>query len=349
MAGEPNGVKARARRILYALISEYIATGEPVGSRRLAARYGIDVSPATIRSELAALEQAGLVRQPHASAGRVPTDQGFRVFVDALMQLRELAEEDRQLIADRIDSLSDGESSLREAGRLLSALTGHAAVVSLPKSKDEVLLHVRLVPIDEHKILVVLVTQNGQVQNRVVKRAQRVSASELERMSNYLETNVAGRTLPEARDHFAREAEAEREDYQQLRHYSLAMLDAALAGHKGPASLVIEGQTRLFDRPEFSDGERIKQFLRTFEDRQQLLDVLDRTLLAGGVQVLIGAETKLAQIEDISLVSATYDSDGEAVGALAVVGLTRMDYARIVPLVEFTAQRLGASLKKESE
>jgi len=338
---------ARARRILYALTTEYVATGEPVGSRRLANRYGIDLSPATIRNVLADLEDAGLVMQPHTSAGRIPTNLGFRVFVDALVQMRELSEEDRQTIAQRMMGLRDDPDPLREAGKVLSALTGSAAVVRLPRPREERLSQIRFMTLRSDELLAVMITESGQIENRIVRSNRLLDPSELERIHNYLETLVTGRTLLEARDHIAREMEAERGTYQELRKHAMDVLDAAMSGQVPSERIVIEGQSLLFNRPEFSEGHKIRQFVKAFEDKQQLLELLERTMMSGGVHVALGAEAQMADLNDVGLVSASYDGPNNAAGALAVVGLMRMDYGRVVPLVRFAAEALSASLREE--
>ncbi|MFW5875274.1 MAG: heat-inducible transcriptional repressor HrcA [Myxococcota bacterium] len=333
---------ARSRRILYAVLAEYIATGEPVGSRKLARRYGINLSPASVRNVLADLEEAGYLAQPHTSAGRVPTDAGFRLFVDALVQMREVTSQDRDAVLSRLRQLDPGRDDIiREAGRLLATMTGAAAVLTAPRLDEERLTQIRFLPLRPGHLLAVLVTRSGAVQNRAVPVAEELSASELERLNNYLNELVAGSTLREIRERVAREMDDERGEYHLLQQQTDALLDrAAQAGDEVPVQMVIEGQGVLFDRPEFADAEKIRGYLRTFEDKERLLVLLDRTLATGGVRVLIGAEAELEDLSDVSLVAAHYGHGGAAAGSLGIIGPTRMDYAKVVPLVEFTAQCL---------
>ena len=335
----PSELNFRSRKILYAVLTEYIASGEPVGSRRLSKRYGINLSPATIRNVLSDLEDAGFLHQPHTSAGRVPTDLGFRVFVDALVQMRDVAVDDREKILQRLRHLTPGRDDvIRETGRLLSSLTGAAAVLTAPKPTDEALAEVRFIPLRPGQVLAVLVTQGGGVQNRVVAWDDEGGAESLERINNYLRDVIRGRTLRAARDHLAQSVEDERDEYDALRRKVHAMVASTLAEQEeAKAEVVIEGQGRLFDRPEFVDVEKIRRYLRTFEDRERLLLLVDRTLGAGGIQVLIGSETNLTDVEDVSLISTAYSSAGGG-GALGVIGPQRMDYAKVVPLVDFTAR-----------
>lgn len=331
----------RARRILYAVVSEYIATGEPVGSRRVSKRYGINLSPATIRNELADLEEAGCLAQPHHSAGRVPTEMGFRVFIDALVQLRDVAAEDRAAILARMQQLRPGvDDVLREAGRLLSSLTGAAAVVTRPRGEMEHLAQIRFMPLPEGSMLAVIVTRTGTIQNRILPLPDPIDPAELERIHNLLADVSRDRslTLADMREELARAMANERDEYQRLRRRAKQFIDATAAATIRTEEVIIEGQGLLFDRPEFADSEKIRGFLRTFEEKERLLDLLDRTIAAGGVQVLVGSEANLVEAPDIGLISTSYRTNGVRVGTLAIVGPTRMDYAKLMPLVGFAAQ-----------
>lgn len=331
----------RSRRILYAVLAEYISTGEPVGSRKLARRYGISLSPASIRNVLADLEEAGYLAQPHTSAGRVPTDMGFRFFVDALVQMREVSGQDREAIFARLRSLDPSRDEvIREAGRLLATLTGAAAVVTAPRFDEERLTQVRFLPLRPGQMLAVLVTRGGSVQNRVFPVPEPPEPAELERLNNYLNELVVGRTLREMREVLAQQMEHERDDYHLLRRQAAALLHSAERVRDEHPEMVIEGQGVLFDRPEFTDVDKLRGYLRAFEDRERLLVLLDRTLVAGGVQVLIGAEAELEDLSDVSVVAAQYGQEGSAAGSLGIIGPTRMDYAKVVPLVGFTARTL---------
>lgn len=331
----------RARKILYAVVTEYIATGEPVGSRKLAKRYGLNLSPATIRNVLADLSDAGLLTQPHTSAGRVPTNAGFRLFVDALVQMREVASDDREAVLDRMRELRPGvDDMVREAGRLLASIAGAAAVVTRPKSDSEVLTQLRFMPLRPGELLAVVITGSGAIQNRVIAAPDGFDIHELERLHNYLDERVSGSTLSEVREKLAQDLDSERDQVGQLRAMARQILEATQVD-AAPAEVVIEGQGFLFDRPEFSDADKIRRYLRTFDERERLLGLLDSTLAAGGVHVLIGSETELEDVVDISLISATYRRGGMRAGTLGIIGPTRMDYQKLVPLVGFTAQAMS--------
>lgn len=336
----------RARKILYALVTEYIATGEPVGSRTLSKRYGLNLSAATIRNELTDLEELGCVSQPHTSAGRVPTELGFRVFIDALAQMRDVSERDRAAVLRRMSQLRPGvDDVLREAARTLASLSGAAAVVTR-RADLEAIAHLRFMPLGERRLLVVLVLQSGAVHNRVVETREPLSSDELERVHNYLAEltsrprpdGEAPPSLADLRSALAEIVARERDAYDGLRRRARDLVEAASDAARDESTLVIEGQGALFDRREFEDPEKIRRFLRTFEERERLLELLDRVIAAGGVQVLVGSETALEPVDDVGVISTSYRAHGVASGTLGLIGPSRLDYAKLMPLVGFTAQ-----------
>lgn len=340
--GQPE-LTFRARKILYAVISEYVATGEPVGSRRIAKRYGINLSPATIRNVLADLTDAGVLCQPHTSSGRIPSERGFRLFVDGLTQMRDVTTDDRTAVLERMRELRPGIDDLvREAGRLLATLAGVAAVVTRPRADTAPLSQIRFMALKPGELLAVVIGERGTIQNRVITAPGSLDRSALERLNNYIEANVAGRTLAELREFFATEVDTERE----LRDRAKQVVEAATEGDV-TTQIVIEGRSVLFDRPEFTDADKIRQYLRTFDEKERLVDLLDQTIAAGGVHVLIGSETELDQSSDISVISANYKLNGVNAGTLGIIGPTRMDYGKLVPLVGFTAQVMSDVLDGE--
>jgi len=351
-AGRPRAtpdLAYRARKILYALVSEYIATGEPVGSRTLSKRHGLNLSAATIRNELTDLEDLGCVSQPHTSAGRIPTELGFRVFIDALAQMRDVSERDRSAVLARMRQLRPGvDDVVREAARMLASLSGAAAMVTRRADRDAI-AHLRFMPLGDRRLLVVIVWQSGAVQNRVIEISESLASDELERLHNYLAELTAsgpraegepGLSLSELRAALADAVARERDAYDGMRRRAKEIVDAAAAASPSAMddSLVIEGQGALFDRREFSDPEKIRRFLRTFEERERLLGLLDRAIAAGGVQVLVGSEAELGPADDVGVISTSYRAHGVASGSLGVIGPSRLDYAKLMPLVGFTAQ-----------
>ena len=336
----------RAQQILYAVVTEYIASGEPVGSRTLAKRYALGLSAASIRNVLADLEESSYLAQPHTSAGRVPTDQGFRFFIDALMRVREVSAEDRSKVAERLQKLRTGEQDARkEIGKVLSSLTGAAAVLTTPSPDEESLDQIRFLLMREGQLLAVLVNRSGTVQNRVVSLERKLEASELERVHKYLDNKIKGHTLLEIRDALIAELKAEQGEYRKLCEQAVSIVEATLGENKGP-ELLIEGHEALLENPEFSDAERLRALMRTLEDKERLVELLDRTLQASGVRVTIGSETQLDSVQDLSLISANYGHEG----TLGILGPKRMDYSKVVPLVGYTAKLMGELLdQRDSE
>ncbi len=331
----------RHRRILFAVVTEYIASGKPVSSRQIAKRYTLNLSPATIRNVLADLEDSELLHQPHTSAGRVPTDGGFRFFVDAMATAGEISDAHRTALIHRLRSLEPGADAVRETGQLLSHLTGTATIIARPSVADARLDQLRFIRLAGDRTLAVLVMRSGSVENRVVVTELAVDDHSLERVNNYLAELVSGRTLRAVRDLLAARLATEQGQYRQLRRQAQQMVEATVEGQAESASVVIEGQGALFDRPEFGDAEKIRSYLSAFEEKQRLLELLERTLETDGVQVFIGHEAALTDVQDISVISSPYRRDGSTIGSFGIVGPTRMDYRQYVPLVGFAADVLS--------
>jgi len=331
----------RHRRILFAVVTEYIASGKAVSSRRIAKRYAIKLSPATIRNVLADLEEAELLHQPHTSAGRVPTDAGFRRFVDAMATAGEISDAHRTALIRRLQDLEPGADAVRETGQLLSRLTGTATIIAQPAVVGATLDQLRFMRLSSGRTLAVLVTHSGAVENRVVVTELDVDDQSLERVNNYLAELVGGRTLQAVRDVLAVRLATEKSQYQVLRKQAQQMVEATVEGRMERARVVIEGQGALFDRPEFGDAEKIRRYVSAFEEKQKLLELLEQTLLTDGVQVFIGSEAALDDVDDISVISSPYRRDGARIGSFGIVGPTRMDYKKYVPLVGFAADVLS--------
>jgi heat-inducible transcriptional repressor len=341
----------RHRRILFAVVTEYIASGTAVSSRRIAKRYAIKLSPATIRNVLVDLEDAELLHQPHTSAGRVPTDAGFRCFVDAMASAGmvlsgeqtagEISDAHRTALIQRLQDLEPDADAVRETGQLLSRLTGTATIIARPPVAEATLDQLRFMRLSRGRTLAVLVTRSGGVENRVVVTELDVDDHTLERVNNYLAELVGGRTLQSVRDVLAVRLATEQGQYQVLRKQAQQMVEATVEGRMERAQVVIEGQGALFDRPEFGDAEKIRGYLNAFEEKQKLLELLEQTLLADGVQVFIGSEAALDGVGDVSVISSPYRKDGASIGSFGIVGPTRMDYKKYVPLVGFAADVLS--------
>jgi heat-inducible transcriptional repressor len=335
----------RAKQILYVAITEFVATGEPVGSRTLAKR-GVDLSPASIRNVLADLEDAGYLQQPHTSAGRVPTDRAFRLFIDALMEIRQITEGERVRIHDGLATLEPGPAMLRETGKLLSDLTGTAALIRAPRAETMTLKHLRFIPTMPGELLAVVVFTNGTVQNRFFKGS--VQEPELTQIHNLLDDVIEGRTLGELRELFARRLATERVQQDGLRRRAFELGEAAVAGVGEESDVVIEGQAKLFNQPEFANAESAAQLASLLDERVQLVHLLDATLDAKGTTVVVGREAGVGDGQ-LALVAAPYTDHGRNAGTVAVVGPTRMDYPKVVPIVAATAKAISAALDRAAK
>jgi heat-inducible transcriptional repressor len=340
-------VPNRARKILFAVVTEFIATGDPVGSRTLARKYGLDLSAASIRNVLADLEEGGYLKQPHTSAGRIPTDKALRLFIDTLMEVRALAPEEQARLGARFAEIyAMADDPLREAGRYLSELSGAAAVIAAPRKELRTLSQLRFIPTKPGQLLAVLVFSDGTVENRFIQIEDPLAEPEITRVHNLLADVIEGRSLGEVRDLFARRLADERTALDALRRRAFDLASRAMADVSRKDELVIEGQARLIDLPEYTDVGRLKKLMLALEERGELIDLLDKTIAAGSVTVFVGSETGELGGGELSLVVAPYSNQGRAAGTVGVLGPTRMDYAKVMPLVDATAAAMSEALGK---
>ena len=343
---ELSTLSKRQREVLYAVVTEFIATGEPVGSRTLTKKYDFDLSAATIRNVLADLEDAGFLSQPHTSAGRVPTEAAFRLFIDALMRMRQLSAADLLQIAEWYDELPPGADLLRETGRRLSELTGAPAVLLRARTEERSVVKLRFIGTRPGELLSVVVLSDGSVENRFIAVEKMPTEAELERLHNLLEGAVEGRTLSAVRDYFRSSVDLHRDELRALHSLGHSLLSAALAGADRGADVMVEGQSRLLDRPEFADAERMRGLMHALDDRERLVSLLDRTLESRRVQVFLGEETSEAMGVPVTVVAAPYERDGRPGGAVGIIGPTRMDYPFVVPLVGAAADAMSLALAR---
>lgn len=337
----------RARSVLYAAVTEFIASGEPVASRTLTRKYGFELSAATIRNVLADLEESGYLSQPHTSAGRVPTAAAYRLFVDALMEERQLSREERADIDGWFSELPPGTDLLREAGRRLSLLSGAPAVLVRASGATRTLLKLRFIATRPGELLAVIVFSDGTVENRFLSLEAPLADADLERIHNLLEESVSGRTLVAVREHFMSAIRAQDSELRALHEQGLSLVRAAADGAARGLSIEIEGHARLLESPEFGDVERARELLHVLEDRQRLLSLLDSALASDNVRVFLGEEAAKAVGCPVSVVAAPFrEDDGESAGALGVIGPTRMDFPFVVPRVSAAAEAMTAALSK---
>jgi heat-inducible transcriptional repressor len=343
MPSHPANLDPRARQLLRVLISRYIHEGEPIGSQTLAKYAGLDVSPATIRNILADLEETGLLSSPHTSAGRVPTAQGYRVFVDSLLQVKALGERELAHLRSELTLSGGMQALLGNVSELLSAMTRFVGVVSAPKREQFAFRHIDFVALDPHRVLAIVVFADGEVQNRIIDMQRMPEPSDLERISNYLNQHCSGRTLAEIRALLLGELRSVRTEMQRLLAESMVLTEKALEPSDNGA-VVMAGQTRLIGLQDLADLERLRELFETFSRKHEILQLLERTSTAPGVRIFIGEETGLAQMDGVSLVAAPYASDGRVLGVLGVIGPTRMAYDKVIPLVQAAADVLGTAL-----
>ena len=331
----------RARILLKTLIERHIAEGEPVGSRTLARHAGLDLSPASIRNIMADLEDMGFVTSPHTSAGRVPTPRGYRFFVDTLLTVRPLeqvalGEMQRQLAPD------DPQKLLSTASNLLSELTHFAGLVMTPR-RNPACRQIEFLSLSEKRVLLIIVTHEGEVENRVILTEQPYSQAQLNESANYFNRHFAGRTFDEMRTGLKAELGRMRDDMQSLMTAAVNAGSEALEGQR--EAVVVSGSRKLLDVQDLSANmQNLRRLFDAFEQKTTLLQLLEQSRAAQGVQIFIGGESDTLPLDECSLVTAPYEVDGQVVGTLGVVGPTRMAYERVIPIVDVTARLLSNAL-----
>jgi heat-inducible transcriptional repressor len=337
----------RAKQILYACITEFVATGEPVGSRTLSKK-GIELSPASIRNVLSDLEEMGYLHQPHTSAGRVPTDRAFRLFIDAMMEVRILSDEENAQILHRFSEIEPGPNFLRETGRLLSDLAGTAAVVISPRAETMTLNHLRFIRTMPGEVLAVLVMSNGTVQNRFLKAD--LQENDLQKIHNLLDDVIEGRNLGDLRELFTRRLQNDRVQADSVKRRAFELGEAAVSGAAiAGADVVIEGRAKLLGLPEFENNAGLKDVVNALDEAEAIVRLIDATVAATGSAVVVGREAGDLAGGQLSIVGATYRNHGRNAGSVGVIGPTRMDYPKVVPLVTATANAMSSLIDRERE
>jgi len=343
--GAQSELARRRDSLLMAAVREFIDTAAPVGSHQIVSRYRLGVRAATVRNMMADLEQAGYLHQPHTSAGRIPTDKAFRFYVDRLRPRPQIDFEDRAQIELHYSARSrDFNEVIRDTSRLLALLTGQAAAVMAPRLEDATIEQVNFVWLRNRQVLGVFTAASGGVHNRVVETEQSYSQEELNRMARYLNESIHGRTLEEARRWIERELRQQRAGYNRLARAALT-LGGEIAQHAPPAELYVEGGAKALAQPEFSDPDKLRELLRVLDDKTALLNLLEQTVKSGKLVVSIGSEIADVRLNAFSVIAAAYASGPMPLGSLAVVGPVRMDYGRVIPLVDYTARALSRVLE----
>ncbi len=343
MAGK-QVINERAQCLLKALVGRYIRDGQPVSSRTLARDAGLDLSPATVRNVMADLEDLQLVTSPHVSAGRIPTMLGYRFFVDSLLTIESLDSAEVQRLKKQLDPDKNTQGLLETASTLLSEVTHLASVVMLPRREQATLRQVEFLPLSDNRVLVILVINEREVQNRIIHTERLYTPAELQQATNYLNAAFAGRDLSRVRQSLLKEMNEARESMNRMMLAAVEMADKAFNTEAVGDDYVVAGQANLLNSKEKSDIEALHQLFNAFKHKRDILHLLDQGLKAQGLQIYIGRESGYEMLKDHSVITSPYTVDGHVVGVLGVIGPTRMFYERIIPMVDMTARLLGAAL-----
>jgi heat-inducible transcriptional repressor len=341
-----DNLSERSKKILEAIIEDYIGTAEPVGSRSISRRHGFSLSPATIRNVMSDLEELGFLASPHTSAGRIPTDKAFRFYVDSLLTVRGIDPEQEELIQRQCRLYgSDMGDILKETSKLLSSLSHYMGVVVTPRFNTTIFRHIEFIKLGGRRLLAILVSKSGIVQNKIIEVDVDIDTEDLVRMSNYLNNLLKGLSISELRSRILQEMQDEKVRYDEMLARALKLSEQTLSDNG--TDVFIEGQVNIFDQPEFADVEKMKEIFRTFEEKSQLISLLDRCMESEGVHIFIGSENYIDQMAKMSVITAPYMSGNNTVGVLGVIGPTRMGYDRVIPIVDYTARLLSRFLDME--
>jgi heat-inducible transcriptional repressor len=337
----------RSRRVLEAIILEYIEGGVPVGSRAIGKRYDLNVSPATIRNVMADLEEMGLLYQPHTSAGRLPTDLGLRIYIDSIAKIQQLSVADRQRIKRSYrGGVSRIEGLLKETSKVLSSFSKQAGLVLTPRFSRTVFKRIEFVRLRSNMVMTILVSQAGIIHNTIFEIEEDISQGELDKYGRYLNEMLQDLTLNQVKQRLLREMKKEKVLFDRLLSQALELSQKALEQNIAESELYIGGRTNLLDNPELADVEQMRRIFSAFEEKSKIIDLLDKSMSEEGVNIIIGSESELLDMESVSFVTSPYASGDELLGTLGVIGPTRMDYARIIPLVDYTAKLLSKMLEE---
>lgn len=339
----------RDREILGDVVRSFILTGTPVSSRAVAKQNQHGLSAATIRNSMADLEDAGFLSQPHTSAGRVPTEVGYHSYIDDLLPSSQVDPRDKWQIDEQLPSSGDGEELVNRAGKLLSELTQQIGIVLMPAIGETVLRTLSLVPLSGSRVLCVVVSTSGFIDHKILEFDSPMSRDALTHASNYLTDHFAGMTVRQARDHLLVLMARERAQVDQLLARTLALAEEALGSAHGP-EVVVEGTSAVLTQPELADVERVRRLVEKFNDRAQLVQVLNRLISTGrGVRVVIGEESEFTSDVDFSLVATTYGDTDQSLGRIGVFGPSRMEYQRVIPLVDYLGEKLSEALQPPAD
>ncbi|MFA4991243.1 MAG: heat-inducible transcriptional repressor HrcA [Candidatus Omnitrophota bacterium] len=339
-------IESRRRGILAAIVESYIGTATPVGSRVISQRLRGGLSPATIRNVMVDLEEMGLIMQPHTSAGRVPTDKGYRTYVDSLLEPIRLTKDEESLILKLVDqSGQDLDSIIQGASRAISVITNVAGVALTPRLKKSVFEHIEIIPIDSSRFLAVLVTSSGLVKNAMLDSGEEMAGSELARVAEFLNQELNGMSLGDIKHYLARRLLQERDSFYAFLKKAIDIVSlpnlSRMEDH-----LYCEGLTCMMANPEFKDMSKARLLLRLLEEKKDLFNLLYEDMESEGIKVHIGRENAIKDIQDCSLITCNYKVNGVSIGAIAAVGPTRMEYGKVMATVRYMSEVLGKVLER---
>jgi len=340
---------SRARDVLREIIMQHVATGEAISSRSLAKSGRFRLSPASLRNVMADLEDLGYLQQPHTSAGRIPTDRGYRFFIDHIMRSRSLTLHEREVIDDQVGHANEIDEVLQQTSRLLSKMSDQVGVVFMPTLLQFTVRSMDFVSVAENKIMCILVGTNGVVVNKVIESRDSFSREELEKISRYITSEFSGMTLDAIRRRLIRLTEEERAQNDQMLQKTIslgieAVDDVAPVEHE----LYVEGTTSMLMKPDYVDAASLRKTMLALQERQKLIELLNSCLTEDGLQILIGSETDFTQVHNFSLVARRYGSHAP-LGMVGIIGPMRMEYARMAPLVDYLSRALSRKIEEEQE
>lgn len=344
---DDNIINDRAQSLLKTLVERYIQDGQPVGSRTLANDSKMKLSPATIRNVMADLEELGLVNSPHTSAGRIPTAKGYRVFVDSLLTIKPLEKRTLNSIQQELSSEEESDLLIERASSLLSGVTQMAGVVMLPRKGGAVLRHIEFLPLSSNRVLVILVVNEQEVQNRVIHTGRPYSEAELVQTANYLNAEYIGHDLSQIRDKLLNSMQQSHDAMNQVMQAAVEMTDQVMESSRQQDDFIMAGQTNLMSYAEMGDLDKLKQLFDAFNTKRDVLHILDQSIHAEGMQIFIGEESGYSVFDDCSVITSPYKSGDQVMGVLGIIGPTRMAYDRVIPVVDMTAKLLGSLLSSK--
>ena len=346
MASSHPELNERSQQLLKLLVERYISEGQPVGSRALSREKGLNLSPATIRNVMSDLEEMGLIQSPHTSAGRVPTVNGYRVFVDSLLTVHPIDAREIDRYREHLDEIEDSEEVISAVSQMLSGVTSMASVVTLPKRETSSFRQIEFIPLSNRRLLVILVTNEKEVHNRIIHTQRDFKPAELMQAANYLNKIFQGQSLSQVKEIIRHEMSQAREKMNRLMIDAINLAHQSMGeGRSKEEGLVFSGETNLMDFQDLSNMEQLRHLFEAFNQKQGIMHLLDRCLEADGVQIFIGEESGYDALDHCSLVTAPYTVNDQVIGVLGVIGPTRMSYDRVIPLVDVTARILGSALK----